>query len=95
MGDVSNTLKNYIPEAIACLAFILTQIISYQKLKWHVDSLLISINGIGAKVSRVEKAANEREIEAIMRWAAIQERIAKIEGILDSCFNSKVPNNKA
>lgn len=77
------------------MVFIVTQIISYQKLKMHVDGLLKSINGVGQKLREVEKKADEHELEQILRLSHLQERISHLEGLIEGIYKPKQKNGHA
>jgi len=75
--------------------FIIAQIISYNRLKWHVDGLLKSINNVGSKVRDIEKKIDQNEIEQLLRVSDIKSDISKIEGILEGIYKPRPTNGRA
>lgn len=89
------SLTPAIPYIISTVIFVVTQIIIYNKLKWDVEVLKQSVNGIGKKVNDIKDQVGENLVEEIQRYSDLKERIGKISGMLDVILNPKRPNGHA
>lgn len=75
--------------------FLAGQVLSYIKLKSHVDGLLKGLNGVGQKLKSLDDKVDECEIENILRMSEIQQRISRIEGMLEAIYKPKIKNGEA
>lgn len=88
-------IEKFLPYLISTLVFLIAQIIIYNKLKWDVEVLKQSVNGIGKKVNDIKEQVGENLVEEIQRYSDLKERIGKITGMLDVILNPKRPNGHA
>ena len=84
-----------IPYLISLVPVVITQIVIYNKLKWDVEDLKNSVNGIGKKVNLIKDQVGEESSETILRFSDIKERITRVETLLDHILRPKQKNGHA
>jgi hypothetical protein len=75
---------NFFPIVASVVGFIAAQVISYIKLRIHIDEMKKSINGIGMKVNLLANDVEEDHRNVI-------QRIAKIEGFVEGSYRNGWP----
>lgn len=84
-----------LPYIIGAVPVVITQVLIYNKLKWDVEDLKNSVNGIGKKVNLIKEEVGEDASETILRFADIRERISRVEALLDVIIRPKHKNGHA
>jgi hypothetical protein len=95
MEITSGLISEAIPYVASLVPVIITQIVIYNKLKWDVQDLKKSVNGIGVKVNLLKEEVGEEASETILRFSDIKERITRVETLLDVMLRPKTKNGHA
>jgi len=95
MNEEVKAILEFWPIISAVGIFIITQVLSYLKLRQHVSEVLRGLNGLGQKVRELGKEVSENEIENILRMSEILQRIARVEATLDSFYKPKIKNGES
>ncbi len=72
---MSEDFKFWITLLGPIIAFIITHVVAYNKMKWEIKDVQNDINGVGFKAREIEKKADSYHMEIV-------QRVSKIEGIL-------------
>ena len=84
MDEALNGLTQALSKYWPIISFMGLQVIGYLKLQWTVANLLKNINGIGSKVNEIKETVDTNHVEGIMRSSHLIERVARIEGMLET-----------
>jgi len=85
---MSQDVVNYYTVLVPVIGFIIAQVISYIKLRVHIDQMKNSLNGLGGKIKTLAD-----DVESDHR--IIVQRIARIEGYLEAGQRKGCPVTQA
>ena len=102
MAEVSDLIK----DNWHLVAFIGAQVVTYLKLKWKVEGLFKSVNGIGQKLNEVDRTLSGKlenlkeeiadvKYENLMSVSKVENHVARIDGYLERVYKPRSKNGEA